>query len=70
VVRGHKTAGRLPERSEEISGNERSGLTPIAAEDSKVPDMADARSEQGPIPKVRPYRLAGVLQLLRRRPER
>lgn len=32
MVNGHKTAGRMPERSKEISGDENRGLTPIAAE--------------------------------------
>ncbi len=33
----NKTAGRMPERSEQVSGNEATGLTPISAE--KVIEM-------------------------------
>jgi hypothetical protein len=70
MVDGNRTAGRLPERSEAISGDERTGLTPIAAQVSKAPEM-DVHSElPGLAPKVRPYRLTGLLEMLRRRPER
>jgi hypothetical protein len=64
MIRGHGTEGRRPERSATISGNERSGLTPISAEVSSVP------SDLRPAPKPKSKGLIGVLQLLKQRQER
>ena len=58
MVKGHKTAARLPERSATISGDEgENGLSPIAANTTTKPDCPACGTELCVVHRpIRPFR--------------
>ncbi len=68
MAQQHETAGRMPERSAAVSGDETKGLTPISANrPAEASPPPDAVAPAPPRPIAPPVVPVGVLQHLTQR---